>query len=89
MIPNAIISIAYSLLHWLIGILPASTGFPPEAHTAMQGLGGYAGIWSPILPLATLATVVTLVFSVEIGIFGFKGIKWIISHIPWIGGKGN
>jgi len=89
MIPNAIILIAYSILSWLIGILPNSIGFPTEAHTAMSGLGGYLAIWSPILPMATMLTVITLVFGVEIGIFSFKGIKWIISHIPWIGGKGN
>jgi len=89
MILSGIILIGAYLLTWVIGILPASTGFPDEAHAAMAGLGGYLGIWSPILPIATLGTLVTLVFSVEIAIFGFKGVKWVISHIPWIGGKGN
>lgn len=89
MIITGIILIAYSLLSWLIGVFPDSTGFPQDAHTAMSSLGGYMGIWSPILPIATLLVLVGLVFSVEIAIFGFKGVKWIISHIPWIGGKGN
>jgi len=89
MIISAIISVGYYLLSGIIGILPSSTGFPSEAHAAMSGLGGYLGIWSPILPLATLGTLLTLVFSVEIAIFGFKSVKWIVSHIPWIGGKGN
>jgi len=89
MILSGIISIGAYLLSWIIGILPDSTGFPDEAHTAMSGLGGYLGIWSPILPIATLGTLVALVFSVEIAIFGFKGVKWVTSHIPWIGGKGN
>lgn len=89
MIPNAIIQISYSLLHWLIGILPPSTGFPAEAHTAMAGLGGYLSMWSPILPIATLTTTLVLVFGVEIGIFSFKGVKWILSHVPLVGGKGN
>jgi len=89
MIPNAIIQIAYSVLSWLIGILPTSTGFPQQAHDAMAGLGGYLTMWSPILPIATLLTCLGIVFGVEIGIFSFKGIKWIISHIPFIGGKGH
>lgn len=89
MILNAIILIAYGIISWLIGILPDSTGFPVEAHTAVQGLGGYFGIWSPILPISTLLTVLTLVVGVEVGIFTFKTIKWIISHIPMVGGKGH
>jgi len=55
----------------------------------MAGLGGYLTMWSPILPISTLIACLTLVFGVEIGIFSFKGIKWIISHIPFIGGKGH
>jgi len=88
MIPNAILTIAYSILNWLIELLPASTGWPTEAHAAMSGLGGYMGVWSPVLPLTTLATVITVIFSVEIGIFGFKTVKWVMSHIPFIGGRG-
>jgi len=89
MIITAIILIAYQILDWIIYIFPASTGFPEEAHTAMITLGGYLGVWSPILPITTLTTVLTLVLGMEVGIFAFKTIKWIISHIPWAGGKGN
>lgn len=89
MITTAIIIIAYQLISWFLMILPASNGFPIEAHTAMTSLGGYLDIWSPILPITTLMTVLTFVFGVEISIFGFKSVKWIISHIPWVGGKGN
>jgi len=89
MILTAIINLAYTLIHWLIQVFPASTGFPAEASTAFTSLGGYAGVFSPILPLSTLATCVGLVLSLELGIFAFKSIKWIISHIPWVGGKGH
>jgi len=89
MITTAIIQLAYSLISWLINIFPASTGFPAAATTAFSSLGGYIGVWDPILPIATLATCVSLVFALEIGIFGFKTLKWIFSHIPYIGGKGH
>lgn len=89
MIVTSIIFIAYNLLNWLIGILPSSTGFPVEAHEAMLGLGSKLSIFTPILPMQTLTTLLTLVFGVEIAIFSFKGVKWIISHIPQVGGKGN
>jgi len=88
MILNAILTLAYNSLSWIVNLLPASSGFPQEAHAAMTGLGGYLGVWSPILPISTLLTCVGLIFSVEIGIFGFKTVKWISSHIPFIGGRG-
>jgi len=88
MIFTGIINLAYYILHWLIALLPVSGGFPTEAHTALISLGGYLGIFSPLVPLTTLLTTLTLIFSIEIGIFGFKTIKWIISHIPFVGGRG-
>lgn len=88
MIITAIINVAYSVLSWFIGILPASAGIPAEAHSAAVSVGGYLGVFDPILPIATLLTTITLVYSVEIGIFSFKTIKWVLSHIPWVGGKG-
>jgi len=89
MIFTALILVITDLLNFIVAFFPSSTGFPAEAHTAMQGLGGYLGIFSPILPLSTLFTILTLVLTVEVSIFGFKTFKWLISHIPQIGGKGN
>jgi len=88
MIIDAIINFAYFLIQTFIGFFPSSTGLPDEVHTAASAIGGYFGIWDPVLPLDTLATCVGLIISVELGIFGFKTFKWIISHVPWIGGKG-
>jgi len=89
MIVSAFISLAFLILDGIVSLLPNSTGFPQGAHDAVSGLGGYFGMFAPILPMSTLATCVGLIFSVEIAIFGFKSIKWIVSHIPWVGGHGN
>lgn len=88
MITGAFINLAYFLLHGIISFLPASQGFPADALAAATTIGGYVGIFDPIISIATLAATLTLVFSVEIGIFGFKTGKWIIAHIPFIGGRG-
>jgi len=88
MIGDFLLSIVYWFLASIIGLIPASTGFPSDVFTAASTIGGYAGILSPIIPLGTLATVVGLAFSAEIAIFGFKTLKWILAHIPFIGGKG-
>lgn len=89
MIITGIINLAYSIISWLVSLFPHSTGFPDTVHTALSGLGGYLHILDPIIPTDTLITTVGLLFTLEISIFVFKGIKWLISHIPWIGGKGN
>lgn len=88
MITGAIINLAYFMLNGIISLLPASQGFPPDALAAAHTIGGYVGIFDPIISIATLAATLTLVFSVELGIFGFKTGKWIVGHIPFIGGKG-
>lgn len=88
MITGAIINLAYTLLSGIISLLPSSQGFPSDALAAATTIGGYVGVFNPIISVATLATTLSLVFSVEIGIFGFKTGKWIISHLPFIGGRG-
>jgi len=88
MIADALLNFAFNVLSWLISLLPPSTGFPTDVINAFATIGGYTQILDPIIPWSTIATTVGLAFTVEIAIFGFKTIKWLLSHIPWIGGKG-
>jgi len=76
------------MLNWVINLFPNSDGFSSAFHTAVSTLGGYLSIWSPILPIAVLTPLLTTVVGVELAIFGFKTVKWIVSHIPYVGGKG-
>jgi len=55
MIADFFLRIAYWFAAGLIGMFPQSSGFPPEAHSAMQTLGGYFGMFSPIIPMGTFA----------------------------------
>ena len=89
MIVDAIINLASSLIAGIVNALPDSSGFSDSVLSAAHSLGGYFGIFAPIIPLATLSVAVTLVFSVEIAIFGWKTIKSIVSHIPQFGGSGH
>jgi len=86
---NFILLAVYTVVNWAINLLPTSSGFPTEVHTAFSTIGGYLGIMDVFIPLSTLLFCLTTIFGVEIAIFGFKTVKWIGSHIPWIGGKGN
>lgn len=89
MITDILITFAYTIINAIINIFPTSTGFSGDVNTAFTALGGYVGIWKSILPISTLATCLSLVIGIELSVFLFKTLKWIISHIPQIGGKGN
>jgi Mg2+/citrate symporter len=88
MIGDQVLSIVFWFLGVIINLLPNSSGFPPQVIAGATMIGGYTQIFSPLVDFGTLATVVGLAFSVEIGIFGFKTLKWVLSHIPFIGGHG-
>jgi len=88
MIGDLLINFVYWLVSGLISLFPISQGFPPEAHEALQSLGGYFGMFDALMPIDTLLTVLTLVFTIEIAVFGFRSLKWILAHLPYVGGKG-
>lgn len=81
------LNVVYSFLSWLISVFPVGTGFPDGIHSAFSTLGGYFHILDPLVPISTLLTCVLLVFGVEIALFAFRTLKWILSYIPFIGGS--
>jgi len=89
MITTWFLAIAYSVLSWIVSLFPASSGFPSEVHAAASYFGGYIMIFDPLVPISTLSTIIGLIVIVELALFGFRTVKWLMSHIPWIGGKGN
>jgi hypothetical protein len=84
-----LLTILYTFLQWIISQFPAGEGFPSQIHDSATTLGGYLKTIDSLVPLSTLKWCLLLVFSVEIAFFAFKTFKWIISHIPQFGGKGN
>lgn len=85
MISTAFIMMAYQILGFFLLIFPISTGYPSEIQTAMSWIGGYLGMLDPLVPKETLLATVTIVFVVELVIFGYKLLTWIVSKIPFIG----
>lgn len=88
MITSFFITIAYYVLSLIISIFPSSTGFPSDVDTAVSSIGGYLGILDPLVPISTMLTILTLIITFELTVFAFKGMKWLFSHVPFIGGKG-
>jgi len=88
MIFTGFIYVVVFLLGIIIDLLPTSTGFPADVTTAFATFAGYVQILDVMLPIATLGTVLGILISVDIAIFSFKTLKWLISHLPVIGGRG-
>jgi hypothetical protein len=88
MIGDLFFSIIYWFANTIINMFPPSGGFPPEALSSAKYIGGYFGMFSPLISMPTLLTCITLVFTVEIAVYGFRTLKWVISHLPFIGGRG-
>lgn len=88
MIITGLINLAYYFINFVVGFFPTSEGFPSEVSDAVNGLGGYLNILDPLIPVDTLVTTVGLLFVFELIVFGFKTVKWLISHIPQVGGRG-
>jgi len=85
---DLILNLILSFLVSVLSLFPIGTGFPASFHSAITSLGGYLHILDPLVPISTLLTCVTLIFGVELAVFGFKTLKWLLSYIPWFGGKG-
>jgi len=89
MIITAIMTLGYIVVSAILSIFPSSSGFPPDLLAAAAFLGEKAAELNVILPLDTMAVCLSIIFGVEISIFGFKTVKWLIAHLPYVGGKGN
>jgi len=88
MITTAIINLGYLLVSFIIDLFPAGSGFNTDVHTAASTIGGYLQIIDPIVPTASLFPALSILIVVELAIFGFKSLKWIVSHLPFVGGRG-
>lgn len=86
MITGFFLDLPYYFLSFLIGLLPASQGFPPDILSAAQYIGSKIGIFGPVMPIETLSACLGILFAAQLGVWAFKSLKWIISHVPFVGG---
>jgi len=88
MITDTFLAIVQFFLEKMLLLFPNGSGFPPAVHTSAQTVGGYVGILSPVFPIETLYQVLVYIIVIEIAILGFKSLKWLLSHVPFVGGRG-
>jgi len=88
MIISAFLLIINYFIQLIVSVFPVGNGYPQQVHEAASTLGGYVGILNPIFPIDTLYQILLIVISIEIAILGFKSFKWLMSHLPFVGGRG-
>jgi len=64
-------------------LLPDAT-LPASLIQAYGNVQGFAATVNPIFPLDTLFEVLGVVLVVEVAIFGYKAVYWLIKKIPMI-----
>jgi len=88
MILDFFLNLAYFVANFLVSLFPISSGFPSSVSTAVTQLGGYTAIINTLIPLSTLSQILLLIIAVELVIFAFKGLRFILGYVPIVGGKG-
>lgn len=84
MITNFFLDVIYGVawvLLWPLRQLPEAT-LPSGLTTSMASAGGYINPLSNFLPITTLFTIMGAVLVVELGIFTWKGINWLLRRLP-------
>lgn len=88
MIVSSFIVFVTYLLSLVVGLFPTSTGFSSGFSTAASQMSGYVGLINTLLPVDTLAIAISTLVTVQLSVFGFKSFKWLLSHLPIVGGRG-
>lgn len=86
MITTGILTLFYAFVNWafspIISLPDAS--LPAGFDNAMAQATTYLSMANAIVPISTLITILTLLVSIEVGIFIYKVIMWVVKKIPTI-----
>jgi len=88
MITTAIINLGYYVITLLLLPFPSSTGFDSATIEAFTVYGSYTAFVDSLVPMSVLATSLALITTLELSVFSFKGLRWAIAHLPFVGGRG-
>lgn len=86
MITNFLLYILYLVIKVVISpitLLP-NASLPVGLSSALTTASGYISAFNTMLPMTTILLVVSTILIVELAIFTFKMINWVIKKIPFI-----
>lgn len=87
MITNAFFLLPLGLFSIISLIFPVIS-IPSEIASSLASAVSSLWALNSFIPIPTLAIVVGTIFGVEILLFSFNFLRWVFSHIPFIGGRG-
>lgn len=88
MITGFFIKLVSYLLTFLVDKLPTSDGFPEDMIAGFEYLSSFGSLLNTLLPVTTLSIALAILILVDNSTLAFKTFKWVISHLPFIGGRG-
>lgn len=88
MLSNVFLDVGYYLLNVILTVFPNSTGFNPEIIAGINQISGYTQIIDTLVPMDTLGQIFVLVIAFELVIFAWKGLRFFVGYLPFIGGRG-
>lgn len=56
----------------------------PDFVASITNVRGMFATLAPIFPMVALFGVIGIIITIEVAIFGYKGIMWVIKKIPTI-----
>lgn len=87
MIITLIVNIILIIVNFLLSFLPLNYVVNAGVASAFSSAG--ASLWTlhAFIPIDILFTAVFLVLMSELFILQFYFWRWVVSHLPWIGGR--
>lgn len=81
---------ASSVITWIVGLFPdwEPPGWLINADDMVQQVFGFFDGLSPWVDWAFIGTICLIPFGVWAAVLLFKGVRVIVSHVPFFGGRG-
>ena len=85
MITSAFLNLIYTIVRGLLTavafVLPTAS-LPADFTDALAQVGSYLRPMNAIVPMDTLLAIVVLMMTVELAIFTFRSVMWVIKRFP-------
>lgn len=81
MIFQALINIIFSVLDFIIGLLPDPTSLPDEMSDAFTQIASYLKKVNHYLPMETIFSIIGLIFAIETGLLLFTVFNWLYNKV--------
>jgi hypothetical protein len=87
MITGAILAIPILILNFVFTLFPIIS-MPAGLATALASATTSLYALNSFIPVVTIALLAGILVAVEIAIAMFKFFRFVLSFLPWVGGKG-